>query len=203
MPFPDYAISTDTAAGKLNETDLHAEIVAAGPYTPSFLSIDADPGGDSLTVVFDATPPAPEITTIDGVVAAHQGNMDEVCLMTIAVIPPEIALVAGPVRIGSATLDPADFIQDITNVFIRCRSIFSTNAAGASLRVVEEDPDASDDVVLKTQALGDTLGALTKGIFDTDTQLRTGVREYRLEGDLGAAGSAVIRGASVHLMEKY
>lgn len=74
MAFPDYIISTDTN-GTLHESDLHAEIVAAGPYTSNFLGINAV--GNSLTVVFDESPSGPNIATIETVLSNHGGDLME------------------------------------------------------------------------------------------------------------------------------
>lgn len=74
MAFPDYTISTDTN-GTLHESDLHAEIVAAGPYTSNFIGINASVAGDSLTVVFDESPSGPNIATIVTVLSNHGGAL--------------------------------------------------------------------------------------------------------------------------------
>lgn len=73
MPFPDYSISTEFTSG-LVEAKLHAEIVAAGPYTPTFLGLTVS--GDICSVLFNTTPPGPEQTTVDAVIAAHDGTTE-------------------------------------------------------------------------------------------------------------------------------
>jgi hypothetical protein len=73
MPFPDYSIANDTANGKVNPSALHAEIVAAGPYSEVFHGVTSDEDGDRLTVNFADAIPSAEETRVDAVVAAHQG----------------------------------------------------------------------------------------------------------------------------------
>jgi hypothetical protein len=73
MPFPTYSITNDTANGTVDPTVLHAAIVAAGPYSEEFHGVQEDPGGDEITLEFAGAIPAGEQTTVDGVVAAHNG----------------------------------------------------------------------------------------------------------------------------------
>jgi hypothetical protein len=73
MAFPDYSIANDTANGRVTPSALHAEIVAAGPYTEAFYGVTVDEDGDLLTVNFADTLPSAEQTQIDTVVADHQG----------------------------------------------------------------------------------------------------------------------------------
>lgn len=68
MAFPDYTISIDLPNG-LEERQLDNEIRAAGPYATVFQGLTTI--GDTLKVHFDQPPTAPNITTIDGVIAAH------------------------------------------------------------------------------------------------------------------------------------
>jgi hypothetical protein len=71
MSFPDYSIANDTANGTVDPSALHAELVAAGPYSAKFHGIHTDPDNDLFKLEFADTIPAGEQTTVDGVVAAH------------------------------------------------------------------------------------------------------------------------------------
>lgn len=72
MAFPLYAFS-DLGSSPPIEHKLHAEIVAAGPYTTNFLYVVADYAAATVLVVFDALPSMGNQATIDAVIAAHDG----------------------------------------------------------------------------------------------------------------------------------
>jgi hypothetical protein len=74
MAFPDYSIANDTANGTVNPSALHAEVIAAGPYTEPFHGIETEPDADLLTVSFADLIPSGEQAIVNGVVAAHQGE---------------------------------------------------------------------------------------------------------------------------------
>jgi hypothetical protein len=74
MPFPDYSIANDTANGAVDPSALHAELVAAGPYSATFHGVHTDPDNDLFKLEFADTLPAGEQATVDGVVASHTGD---------------------------------------------------------------------------------------------------------------------------------
>ncbi|MDX1421512.1 MAG: hypothetical protein R3322_00140 [Kiloniellales bacterium] len=201
MPFPVYDIASETANGRVNLSDLHDEIVAAGPYTPVFEGVTRS-GGD-VTVHFDATPPVPEQVTVTTTVGLHQGDQ-AVEIVSIPLVTQAFNITSpGFTFIAGVQLRPEILVNSLADSFFQIRAVTNVLGTGARLRLVEEDPELiSDDVVLGARNLDDTVGALITRIVNADDNPPRGRRrEYRLEGRLSTATSAVIRSVVLRLME--
>jgi len=189
-----YTISTGTANGRVNDLDLFNEITAGGPYSANLQRVLTDRDADTVNAVFDGALTGPEESTVEAIVLAHEGNPILTLVATLAVIPEQlIALPVGFGRLGSVIFDPSHYVPDVSSIMLRARGTAVTTMAGAQLRVVEEDPELNDDVVVASVVLPATAGAEANGFFDSTVTLRSGIREYRLEGDLGAAVAASVR----------
>lgn len=197
MAFPDY-IFADTANDQLNESQLHSEIVAAGPYSSNFEAVDANRNLQTFSTIFDAPPSAPDQATVDAVVAAHVAGVISDMRLTSSVVERGVPLGAGFAMLGSLTMDPTNYIKDLATAIIRVKGTLQANGDGANLRLVESGPD----VVVGVFAVSNSAGVNATFSFDTTVQLRAGLREYRLEGDLGAAVAASVQGVIIQLINQ-
>ena len=69
MAFPTYSVAGDTVNGTVLESQLDAEVRAAGPYDSDFNGVFLT--GDVITMLFAGAISGGQETTVDGVVAAH------------------------------------------------------------------------------------------------------------------------------------
>jgi len=68
-----YTVSTDTANGLLVPLKLHDEVAAAGLTSATYENVVPDFPSDAFDVNFDGAISAGDKTTLDGIVAAHDG----------------------------------------------------------------------------------------------------------------------------------
>lgn len=73
MPFPDYNIGIETGDGLINDSLLHAQIVAGGPYSAIFDGVLTRRDLNLVTTLFRGAIPGSEQIIVTGIVAVHLG----------------------------------------------------------------------------------------------------------------------------------
>jgi hypothetical protein len=69
-----YSIANDTVNGLVNPDDLEEEILASSISSATFQNLDTGfPNTDDIVIEYDVTLSGADITTLNGVVVAHQG----------------------------------------------------------------------------------------------------------------------------------
>lgn len=119
MPFPTYTFA-EFGGGQPAEMKLHRQVVAAGPYSTNFLGIVVNYNvvPQTCTIVFDVPPSVGNQTTVDGVVATHNGIEVPLAKEPLVLSVPFAALAPGVADdvIIYSTDAPYDF--KILNAFV-------------------------------------------------------------------------------------
>lgn len=84
MPSLDYQISSDIGGAAVNVESLLAEIEAAGPYSVNVCGISAT--GDVVSVHLDEEPSNDDTTAINGVIVAHDHDLEQAKLAKVKAI---------------------------------------------------------------------------------------------------------------------
>jgi len=210
MVFPNYSISLETASGLVNTCGLHKEILEAGPFTPEFQGILTSEDDDEITLLFDETPPAGEISTCDNVVAAHPG----ICVYRTVFIESDQILANGisvtgdleweelggqPTNIEALLVANGFLATDIQYVVGRVICEAKVSGDGAQLAIYEHQ-EGVEKALCAPYDIADTDGEWKIAKVLTTTAPSVGEATYCFEGRLNGATSLEIRRAAVTVL---
>ncbi len=156
--------------------------------------------GDGVDMVFVSVLTAPEVTTLDGVVASVD-TTPSVALTFIApskVVSNPVALVAGWQDLGGVRTSIGFFVTNAAQAVGRIVGDCKTLGAGAKLRLVmsnDDTPISSEYTIPDTGALWGSFEFQTNAPPDLASQV------YKLQGTLGTATSAEVRFVSMSLLQ--
>lgn len=197
-----YSITDDFPNQKINPDHLVPEIEASSIVTGL---CDVTVKGDSVSICFDSSLSGADETTLDGLIAAHQGNPT-----TEAVFHASSKLVEDEKNItsdqtfecvGGSVTSPSFFSSNLAACFGRCIGEVFVDGTGFEMQITETNDADTEDKNVSAFAVADTGGVWKRFKFSTDVLIRTGENTYKLEGRLNGAASAKVRFVSLSLLE--
>ena len=199
MPFPNYTLA-DITAGALNPGELDATL-RAETWTPAFLGIRRT-GPTTFTVRFDATPPAGEITLVDGFVLSHPASARGELRERFMVEPGKKTVNAGWTRMGGVVFRPGRALNTLSRGRLRVAGAHNGNLGIMDIRVQEQNPDGTSAVTVLSDTLADASGTMTAFDVKGNTAPRAGSWEYIVQARLGTATAGELRSVSLILRER-
>lgn len=202
-----YTISTQTANGKVNGTQLGKEIAAnaaIGVAVDLNQGINTNIEPDKLDIYMADLLTAPQETALTATVAATQGVSIVVTLeVTIPLVSKEVAVIGDLVWdvLGGATTTPSFFCDDMT--CLSARIIGEHKGDGGQLRLVENvDGVGDEEKIVPFFEFPDTVGAWERFSVDSDVVPRDGQQNlYRTDARLNGAASLDIRYATISMIK--
>jgi hypothetical protein len=196
---------TDFANDTFNEDQLKLEIAANETITAELDHIhsheDVETGVITVEFYFSTELSGAEVTALDALVAAHQGNPPTTVrfLASSKLLNLEVAVTEpGPEgwqALGGAVTTPSFFTPNVAACLGRIVGEYKAIGSGAKLRITEDGVDSGQ------HELADTQGAWTKMQWFSGQAPAPGTHSYVLEGQLNGATSAAVRFIAVSLLE--
>ena len=198
MPFPTYTISTDTADGKLHESKLAKEIVAAGYGKPD--NVGRLTGNFTVSKNPDYT--AAEKTAIDSLVAAHAGTrIKETYVQSWPIIEEEKRIVNPSTwqRMGGSTITPDVWVRDVAEARFHVTFGFKSIGGGATLQLHKMASPTMTPLISVDYAIPDTSDAWQDIELETDIAIPSGRGTFCICAQLDGATEAWVRYGSITL----
>jgi len=156
--------------------------------------------GDGVNMVFVSVLTAPEIVTLDGIVATVETS-PSITLTFIApskVVDEPAALTSQWTDLGGVRTSVGFFLTDANTAVGRIVGDCKSEGVGAKLRLVK----SNDDTPISAEFLiPDTSGSWAAFEFQTNAPPDLASQVYKLQGNVGTATSAEVRFASLSLLQ--
>lgn len=189
---------TDFANDVVCEDKLTLEIAGSSIAT-ELTSISTDEEAAECVLTFAASLSGADETTLDAIVAAHDGV--HVCYRFHAastLVQGEIVVTetSGWQTLGGVVTTPSFFCRDVTKLLARVIGSVKSDGDGLEIRVME-----NGSTVLASASFDSTGDAWVPVKFYSSTSPGTGTSEYMLQARLNSATSGSIRFFSMSLLE--
>ena len=195
-----YSVDADFPNQKVNPTSLKNEILASSIQTEfEYIFVK----GDACDIYFVSEITAEELTTLNGVVAAHQGNPPVSFKMhaSSSVINGvrEVTSDTEWQEAGGVVTNLAFFVPDVSKAWGRLSGEVRVSGSGAKLRIIRN----SDDAVCTPAdvELSDTGGEWVVVSFWANQNQPEIPDRFELQGKLDGAVSLEVRDYSISLLE--
>jgi hypothetical protein len=204
-------LNTDFPNDVFNEDSLKQEIAAKAEITTELVGItsheDVETEITTVYFIFESGLSAGELTALDEVVAAHQGNPPTVVVFHASskLTDQERETVdtdPGWTELGGAVTSPGFFVGYDPARLAACKGRvvgeFKTNGTGAKLRLHENGTEPSSD-----HELPDSGGEWAKMQWFSPDAPTEGTHLYKLEGQLPVSGATElwVKYVAVSLLE--
>lgn len=202
-----FTISTETANGKVNGTQLAKEIAkndAIGVAVDPNKGINTNVEPDKLDIYMADLLTAPQEAALTATVAATQGVSIVVTLeVTIPLVGKEVAVIGDLIWdvLEGAVTTPSFFCEDMNCLFARI--IGEHRGDGGQLRLVENvDGEGDEEKIVPFFEFPDTVGAWKRFSVDSNVVPRDGQQNvYRTDARLNGAAALDIRYATISMIK--
>lgn len=193
---------TDFPNGKANSGSLRAEILGSSIATSlTYITVNSAEYRDACAICFDAALSAEDKTTLDGVVAAHQGVPLPYPLFRASskVMCGERAVAEQTWEtVGGVVTDVAFFVSDVDKAWGRLSGEVKVSGSGAQVRMIRVSDGALCSEVIDVPDTGGDWQILS---FWANQNQVDGSARYELQGQLNGATSLELRDYAISLME--
>ena len=187
-----YSIADDFTVGNgVWEPGLEKTIRDDVALDPKFDGMNVKRHLDLVEMFFDPGLSAPEKTSLDAIVAAHDGTKPKVWVpvLDLLIVPTEEVIGGGGWKTpGGATSRPAAINSDLSKLQIRISLGYMVAGSGAQARVMENGVRISP-----LEPLPDTSGAWVTHAFSTNVDMKKGRNTYEFGARRNGASSVDVR----------